>query len=248
MLLRLINGIFLRPFKMQLTLQRSGKPWDGHFQRWIRQAERDKVDPNDIGDGEWEQDRLDDFFENWYEAEIRPVHNVLELGPGTGRLTRRIVGKVNHLYVADYSQYVCVWMQKYLVGKGAFTVIDLTKNKLDGIPDHTLDAILAHGVFEHLGIYAIYEYLKDFSRLLKLGGRVVFSYDDLSGSGGRTWLAETKDRYGNMSPFFFYTADMLKCLADTAGFSVDASYADEHRIGVMRLRLSDAQNEHDEPS
>jgi len=235
-ILRFLNQLFLRLFNVEIALKSSEKPWDGHFRSWIEKSVREGVDPNDLGDETWRNDRLDEIFERWYAPLIKPEYTVLELGPGSGRLTRRIVGKVRHLYVADYSRFVCDWMRKYLAGKGDFTVIDLSTGDLAVIRDASIDGLMAHGVFEHLSLYEMHGYLTRFSRILRPGAFVTFNYDNITSAGGREWFAETQRLYGKASPFYFYHPESIRNIAELAGFAYADGEVNDSRIAVMSLR------------
>jgi len=236
LILRAVNELLSRTFNLRIDLRAAGRPWDRHFRGWIEEAKKKGADPNDIADQAWRSDGLDQLYDHWYMPNIKPDRTVLELGPGTGRLTRRVIGRVKHLYVADNSRLVCDWMRQYLAGKGEFTVVDLESGDLDQIDNGSVDAVLAHGVFEHFSLHEIYDFLIRVSGLLVPDGVIVFSYDVLSTSGGKEWFVETFESYGKKSPFHFYTPETLTIVAEMAGYQAQTAPLGDGRIAAMQLR------------
>jgi hypothetical protein len=58
------------------------------------------TDPNDIGDADWATDLLGDGLEHHYLRLLSPDALIVELGPGSGRLSRHLIGHCKEL-VAD---------------------------------------------------------------------------------------------------------------------------------------------------
>ena len=108
----------LRPLNLRLQQQ---PQWDRRFKRWVRQG-GELRDPNDVGDADWATDLLTEGLDGHYLRLLSPDAVVVELGPGSGRLSRHLIGRCKELVVVDNSPYVCKWMQKYLANKGSFQV------------------------------------------------------------------------------------------------------------------------------
>ena len=145
-------NVALRPLNLRLQHQYK---WDSYFKRWLRQSGQ-LSDPNDIGDADWSPDLLDEGLEHHYLPLLSPDAIIVELGPGSGRLSRHLIGRCKELVVVDNSVYVCKWMRKYLAGKGPFQVHRLNGPHLPMLRDATIDAVVAHGVFEHLDLDEAY--------------------------------------------------------------------------------------------
>ena len=206
-------NVVLRPLNLRLQQQ---PQWDRHFKRWARQGGELK-DPNDVGDADWATDLLDEGLEHHYLRLLSPDATIVELGPGSGRLTRHLIGRCKELVVVDDSPYVCKWMGKYLVGKGRFRVHRLNGPRLPMLRDATVNAVVAHGVFEHLDLDESYWFLVEFARVLRRGGICSFNFDTvttpagvdaLRGYGGPGWR----------SVFRLHHPESIRCIGEAAGF------------------------------
>jgi|SRR5262245_44933249 len=87
MITRALNAMLQRA-GVKLVRTHMRRPWDSEFLRWISEAKADGVDPNDVGDRAWQGSALEGATRYLFHR-ITPQSVVLELGPGTGRYTRR---------------------------------------------------------------------------------------------------------------------------------------------------------------
>jgi SAM-dependent methyltransferase len=203
----------LRPLNLRLQQQ---PQWDRHFKRWARQGSQ-LNDPNDVGDADWASDLLTEGLNDHYLRLLSPDAVVVELGPGSGRLTRHLIGRCRELVVVDSSRYVCKWMREYLVGKGSFQVHQLNGPRLPMLRDATVDAVVAHGVFEHLDLDETYWFLLEFARVLRSGGVCSFNFDTVTTQDGMAALRE----YGGpsrRSVFRLHHPESIRCIARASGF------------------------------
>ena len=203
----------LRPLHLRLQYQ---PQWDHHFKRWARQGQEIE-DPNDIGDVDWATDLLTEGLERHYLRLLSPGAVIVELGPGSGRLSRHLIGHCKELIVVDNSPYVCKWIRKYLAGKGSFQVHQLDEHRLSTLADATVDAVIAHGVFEHLDIDETYWFLIEFARLLRSGGVCSFNFDTVATPDGIAALREYGGP-GQRSVFRLHHPESIRCIAQAAGF------------------------------
>jgi SAM-dependent methyltransferase len=237
-LARTANAL-LRPFSIQLVRRRNAandqKPWDRKFAAWIAQARKRGVDPNDLGDAAWADDRLAESLSLYYLPRISATSVVLELGPGTGRLTRHLIGRCSELVLADYSRFVCDWLQHYLRSKGRFRIIRLSGPELTDIAAETVDVVLAHGVFEHIDLDDMASLLDEFYRVLRPGGTVVFNFDNFASRGGREWFERWRPAPGERGIFRFYHPDVVRAAAVASGFAVEQIAADDSRLATATL-------------
>jgi SAM-dependent methyltransferase len=205
-------NVALRPLNLRLQQQ---PQWDRQFKHWIRQ--RDDVDPNDTGDSEWATDLLDEGLEQHYLRLLSPEAVIVELGPGSGRLSRHLIGHCKELVVVDDSPYVCKWMHKYLAGKGRFQVHRINGPLLPMLGDATVDAVVAHGVFEHLDLDESFWFLVEFARILRRGGGCSFNFDTVATPDGIAALREFGGP-GWRSVFRLHHPESIRCVAQAAGF------------------------------
>jgi SAM-dependent methyltransferase len=195
------------------------KPWDGYFKKWIAEAEASGRDPNDVGDLDW-TDSLKDVLENHYLPYISPDSVVLELGPGSGRVTRHIIGRCREMILVDYSPVVCDWLAKYLKGKGAHRIIQIDRPLLAAVPSSSVDTIIANGVFEHIEMDDLFCFLEEFSRVLKAAGVVSFNFDNIMSAGGIAWFKQFRGEPGSRSIFRFYHPESIRVIAEELGLQV----------------------------
>lgn len=211
------------------------KPWDEFFERWIAEAEAAGKDPNDLGDVEWSDDPLKQALEEFYLPHVTPESVVLELGPGTGRATRHIIGRCREMVLVDYSTLVCEWLTKYLAGKGRFQVHAIDKPKMPMVESESVDFALANGVFEHVGMDDLAFFIEEFYRVLKPGGFFCFNFDNFMSEGGWEWLRKYRGVAGAQNPFRFYHPEMVAKLAERAGFRVARMKTSESRFAFGEL-------------
>jgi SAM-dependent methyltransferase len=177
---RILGGVnkLLAPTDVQLIRKREAS-WDDAFREWIRESKARGLDPNDLGDERWGSDLLEDGLRTYYLPFVGQDSVVFELGPGTGRLTRHLIGRVGRVVLADYSPLVRRWLAGYLEGKGSFEIHAAIGASAPSVPSATADCAFAHGVFEHLDFDEMFWFLADMDRILKPGGIVAFNFDSL---------------------------------------------------------------------
>jgi len=203
----------LRPLNLRLMYQ---PQWDSHFKRWARQGSQ-AADPNDAGDAAWASDLLDVGLKNHYLPLLSPDAVIVELGPGSGRLSRYLIGHCRELIAVDNSKYVCKWMRRYLEGKGRFQVHHISGPRLPAVGDGTADAVVAHGVFEHLDLDETYWFLAEFARVLRPGGVCSFNFDSPATADGITVMRQFGGP-GVRSMFRLHHPEDIRCVAAAAGF------------------------------
>ena len=233
--MRLLANSVLRPFGMSFQRQ-SEVPqteWDRQFSQWIREAEAAGRDPNDIGDERWGEDLLDVALSEHYLPHVDSDSVVLELGPGTGRLTRHLIGRCREVVAVDASTQVCDWIRRYLKGKGQYRVHRIDGPLLAMVPDESIDAVLAHGVVEHLDVEEIYWFLVEFHRVLRPGGIVAFNFDNVLADRGIEVMRQ--DGPGKRALFRLHHPDTIRRLAEVTGFADVRLSCPEGRIGFANI-------------
>jgi SAM-dependent methyltransferase len=219
-----------------LTLRETRDPhWDNRFREWIAAAERGGGDPNDRGDALWGGDLLDDALEEHYLPFVAPDSTVFELGPGSGRLTRHLVGRCERLILADYSPLVRQWLARYLDGKARFEIHAPVGASIPTVADAAADCAFAHGVFEHLDFDETYWYLRDIHRIVKPGAVVAFNFDSLLEPESVACLS--RESSPTRRHFFrLQHPDAVAALARAAGFEDVETFSTETRIAFARMR------------
>jgi len=209
--------------------------WHEQFSRWIAEARASGGDPNDIGDREWGTDRLDFALNAYYLPAARGAR-VVELGPGSGRLTRHLIDVVEYLTLLDVSDFVCDWIDEYLTGHDNYAVHKIGGAEAPMVPRGNADAVFAHGVLEHLDADQIYWFLREFHRILIPGGKVVFNFDNATSRGGIDHLSGSSGPHWR-SVFRFHAPAAITALADASGFDARVDeFPDRIAFGLLTRR------------
>ena len=221
MISRLVNSV-LAPLGVQVKRcgsAASKRPWDGEFLRWIADAERQNRDVNDVADERWGDVRH--LIAKYYLPHIKPDTTVLELGPGTGRITRHTVGKCGKLIIVDFSETVIGWITRYLInlGRRNFTTFLVADCRLQPIPDSTVDLAMADGVVHHLDPEDLHRYLTAFHRVLVPGGLAVFNFVNLMAPEGYAKFRSFADSSNMRDGFRWYHPEIVRFLCERAGFA-----------------------------
>lgn len=210
------------------------KPWDEFFTNWIAEAEASGRDPNDVGDVDWGD--LKEDLETCYYPYIDSNSIVLELGPGSGRVTRHIIGRCREMILVDYSQVVCDWLAKYLEGKGSYRIARIEKPSLTAVGSGSVDTVIANGVFEHIDMDDLFCFLQEFSRVLRAEGVVSFNFDNIMSAGGLAWFNQYRGEPGTRCIFRFYHPESVGILAQEAGLRVLDLKVNSGRIAHIILQ------------
>jgi cyclopropane fatty-acyl-phospholipid synthase-like methyltransferase len=210
------------------------KPWDHDFLTWIAKAEASGADPNDVGDEDWNDDPLKRALDVHYLPHMNRDSVVLELGPGTGRLTRYLLPLCREMILVDYSAVACDWLRRYLAGKGRTRVVQIHDPSLPGVADGSVDLVVANGVFEHIDPDGMLRFLQEFHRVLRTDGVVAFNFDTIMSEQGLRWFVETPQQ--QRSIFKFYHPETVSTLASAAGFETLRLATDETRFAFIELR------------
>jgi SAM-dependent methyltransferase len=228
-----VNAV-LRPLDLQLSSVRAApNVWDRQFVKWIRDAEATGRDPNDIGDERWREDLLDTALEEHYLPAVGRDSVVLELGPGSGRLSRHLIGRCRELILVDTSQIVCDWLSHYLDGKGRFRIFRIDGPRFMMVHDEEIDAVLAHGVVEHLDLDELYWFLAEFDRVLRPGGKVAFNFDNVLTDRGVEVMLQ--DGSNERALFRVHHPESIRRVAERAGFGAIEILSTPGRIGFALL-------------
>lgn len=214
--------------------------WDRTFRKWVIEARAQGRDVNDLGDSDWTNDPLPQALQH-YLPHVTKDSVVLELGPGTGRLTRHVLPRCAKLIAADHSKYVCVFLREYLRGKGNFRVLHIPSSRALDVASSSVDVALANGVFEHLDPEEAFCYLCGFARVLKPNGKAVFNFENIMSKGGLAWFQSQLRDPGERIVFRFYHPDTMQRLAEVAGLETIGLTTDHTRLAYITLRKPASQ-------
>lgn len=109
-----------------------------------------------------------------------PLHTVVEIGCGIGRITRALAPLVDRVVAFDLSAEMLKLAQQADLQNVAFRLGD--GQTLQPVADHSADFVLAYCVFQHLPSHAVLEnYLREMVRVAKPDALIAFT------TTSRTW-------------------------------------------------------------
>lgn len=227
----------LRPLGAEITkLDSELKPWDEDFIRWVQEAEQKGVDPNDLGDDDWGMQVLSQALDSYYAPLLSEDKIVLELGPGTGRLTRHLLGKVKSLVLVDYSKYVIDFIDKYLDNKIEHSVHLIDSPVMPNVASNSVDLCFANGVFEHIDPDNTCWLIGEFGRVLKPGGVALFNFNNILTEQWAEFYRTHRGLPGETCLFRFYHPEVIQKYGELGGLVLDGIHLTNHRLSFAQLR------------
>jgi len=116
------------------------------------------------------------IVENFIYKNIDKDSNVLEIAPGHGRWTEFILKKAGNLILCDLnSKCIEICKMKFYNFKNISYYVNDGKN-LNFIKDNSIDFIWSYDSFVHMEKDVIEAYFKEFSRILKVGGKAIIHH------------------------------------------------------------------------
>lgn len=103
---------------------------------------------------------------------------VLDLGSGCGFGTYWLAQRGRYVYACDISPAYIKFASKECSSLKNVSFHLIESNRLDFLPDDTIDAVCSTSVFIHLNLYDIFWYFDEFRRVVKPDGRVFFDIAD----------------------------------------------------------------------
>ncbi|MGH7655751.1 MAG: class I SAM-dependent methyltransferase [Gemmatimonadaceae bacterium] len=110
----------------------------------------------------------------------RECVRALDVGSGTGNITRRLVALGAHVTAADLSPKLLAEVTRRLGSSGQVTTLALNGRNLDPIPDGSYDLVVAYSVLHHIPDYAAL--VSEMARVVRPGGIVYLDHERSEGS------------------------------------------------------------------
>jgi cyclopropane fatty-acyl-phospholipid synthase-like methyltransferase len=216
---------------MRRTAKRGEKPWDSSFSDWIAKAQAQGRDPNDVADETWGDVRH--LIDKYYGPHLSPESTVLELGPGSGRITRHIIHRCKKLILVDYSDFVIKWVTDYFTTKQKrnFTGITVTDCRLRSIADASVHLIVSDGVFHHIDVEDFYRYAVAFKRVLVPGSAVAVNFVNITSIEGFAFFRNNADGSDKRDLFRWYHPETVSMLFRNLGFEQIELHNERVRAG-----------------
>lgn len=156
---------------------------------------------------------------------LEPRHDVIDVGCGSGRLAVKLAPYLTGKYtgtdilaeLTGYARRICARPDWEFHATEGFGI---------PAPDASADFVCFFSVFTHLLHEDIYKYLREARRVLRPGGRVVFSYLDFAVPSHWTMFELTvADENPNRVLNMFVSQDALRAWARHLDFEVTALHA-----------------------
>jgi len=155
----------------------------------------------------------------------------LEIGPGGGTFTQRLVNNFKHLTVMDV-----IRRPKLFEDYQNFTYIELSDRNFDcPVDSESIDFAFSYNVFCHLSNDALIKYLKGINRALVSGGDFVFMLSDFKWTSR---FCENEHELGDMLPMGHFYQDLrtLDIIVGDGWEVVNNNLLPDHRDIVVHLR------------
>lgn len=204
--------------------------WDWYADRWsdhdFRQRQldhegRETDDPSSVARLGEEWGRLEDveaIVDRWILPHIDGRAVVGEIGTGGGRVARLVAPKVGQFHAFDVAPRMLDRARQELreVRGAQFHVLD--SPALPPELGETFDFIYSFDVFVHLDLHVQWQYLQEFHRVLKPGGRAFVHTSNLTAPAG--WERFAAQKYYRVEGFYFMTPQAARTLIDHAGLRI----------------------------
>jgi SAM-dependent methyltransferase len=173
----------------------------------------------------------EDFFVGVLTRHTNPDARALEIGCGTGRITRRIAPHVRALVAGDISREM---LSEARANLGGFPNVEFAETRgftLSEFPDESFDLVFSHDVLTQFQPNQALAMLDSAHRVLRPGGVCVASFvtvDRPAWAGRHLERVRQAARSGRFGATMTcpYTSDQLAILFRTAGFDlVEAQHA-----------------------
>lgn len=149
---------------------------------------------------------------------------LLELGPGGGRFTELLLPKCRRLIAADTSRMMLVLLRRRFPNDPRLEPLHLDGKGLSPLPDSSVDAAFAYGVFVHLHHWDCVNYLLELRRVLKPGGKAVIhhasTFSELGWGRFLDGLALSVGRHQHPGAYTLMTPELMRELSVRSGFEV----------------------------
>jgi ubiquinone/menaquinone biosynthesis C-methylase UbiE len=151
-------------------------------------------------------------------------HTAVEIGPGGGRWTRYLLG-FRYIYAVDYHQELLDELQKNFKTPN-LRIIKNSGTNFPDIPDNSVDFVFSFGVFVHLELDIIRDYLQSLYTIVTNTANIVIQYSDKTKEAARR-----NSGFGNNTP-----SDMRHLVAETGYTILEENVTALPHSAIMRFR------------
>ncbi|MDQ6839882.1 MAG: class I SAM-dependent methyltransferase [Actinomycetota bacterium] len=201
--------------------------WDWYAGRWsdpgflarqLSHEGRSAEDPSAVGRLGEEWGRLDDvraIVNSWILSQVDRTSVAGEIGTGGGRVATMVAPHVAQFHAFDLSAKMLELAREQLRGVGGTSFHVLDRPELPADLTARFDFVYSFDVFVHLDLHVQWQYLQEFHRVLKPGGKAFIHTANLTASSGwERFVAQ--DRY-RVEGFYFMTPQGVRTLIERSG-------------------------------
>jgi SAM-dependent methyltransferase len=182
---------------------------------------------------EWGGSQFADLIVELVAAYLGPEADVLELGCGGGKFSKRLAPRCRSLLCGDISaemiKHARVTLQESQ-RDGNVEYVVLNGVDFEGVADASIDFIFSYDVQLHLQPENVFSYMKDARRVLRDNGVFMLHQVNLASEGGMehflsqvhfgAWRCDLYDRR-RRGFMYFMSGDQMRAMADVARFRVE---------------------------
>lgn len=212
-----------RAFAPSAAPSRYERQWDAFSRAWDRSdlAARGVF----LGDEWGPESYVDAAVAAFVNPHLPATAHALELGPGGGRYTRRLLARAARVTAVDCSSEMLRRCARRFEGDPKLALVKNDGRLLASTNDATVDYACAFNVFVQLEVEDAFGYLEEFARVLTPDGVAVIHYADFSGPEGweyfrrnrPCWAADPLER----GRFRMLTLETMSMLVRRAGLTVE---------------------------
>ena len=211
------TGVALRPFGFEVRDRILSEKPEG-FPAYVEAARHLGMDVNDYEEAELGWYPAQKLLEATTFGHLRSDSVVCEIGPGTGRFSRFIVPRIpqGQLHLVDHSPWMVRFLQTYFGRQPAVHVHLGDGHSLPFAHGGWIDLVFVAGTIVALKLGTIHLYAREFARVLKQGGVVVFDYIDPTTPEGWPHLETEGHRLADV--YTYHAPEIIDRVFADAGF------------------------------
>jgi ubiquinone/menaquinone biosynthesis C-methylase UbiE len=168
--------------------------WESGGEEWTQSAE-------------WKNSLIKNILFKYTKTDGR----ILEVGPGAGRWTETLQLIASHLIAVDISDRCIEICKRKFAGCSNVEFVVNNGSDLRFIVDNSIDSIWSYDVFVHINVLEVEQYIKEFKRVLKVGGYAVIHHGQVGGMRGG-WQSNL-------------TSELFRTIVEANGFRILAQIA-----------------------
>lgn len=216
------------------------RQWDDYSRFWDEDPHfrRYRFLGDEWGSEEWIAHNVDTFVLPYLDRSSR----VVEIGPGGGRYTARLIGNCAELIGVDVSGEMVRRAAERFRHHDSVRIQKGDGRTLAGIGDGEIDLVFSFNTFVQIGLEDLYGYLLEIGRVLRPGGHAVLQYAEFSGDEGWSYFLSQRNAWSDdpeqRGRFCELTLSSMDLLADRAGLEV-ARNQHVARDGLVVVRRPD---------